>query len=464
MSEDKLLSVSECAEQLKVSAQLVRNWIKKDELRAEKVGKQFAIRESEITNFLKTSGFSVEPDDHPCLKDGKEPITALSFFSGALGLDIGFKKGGIQPRLLCEFDKNCRLTINRNEPSPALIGNIWNYTSDEILEYAGVDKGGVDVMLGGPPCQAFSTAGNRRGFLDARGNVFLRYVELIQQIKPRYFVIENVRGLLSAAYPITEEIASLAGCKSSGDTAIKGGALFHALTLLRGDGYKVTFELYNAANFGAAQIRERVVIIGTLSDTPVPHLTPTHSDDPSFGLPPWVTFGEIIKGLPKEQHALPIPEKRLKYYKLIGEGGNWKSLPVDLQKEALGKSFYLGGGKTGFLRRLSFSKPAPTLVTHPLMPATDLAHPVEDRALSIEEYKRIQGFPDDWTLCGNLIEQYKQVGNAVPVALGEAVAKAIVAHNEGSQPTAYKGFRYSRYRGTDEASWEKEFLARLEKL
>ena len=102
-----------------------------------------------------------------------------------------------------------------------------------------------------------------------------------------------------------------------------------------------------------------------------------------------------------------FPKSRLKYYRKLKEGQNWRNLSLKLQKEALGKSFYLGGGKTGFLRRLAWNKPSPTLVTDPMMPATDLGHPVEDRPLSIQEYKRIQEFPDNWKLSGNLRNQYK---------------------------------------------------------
>jgi len=140
---------------------------------------------------------------------------------------------------------------------------------------------------------------------------------------------------------------------------------------------------------------------------------------------------------------------------MLKEGQNWRDLPEDIQKEAMGKSYYLDGGRTGFYRRLSFDKPSPTLVTHPAMPATDLCHPVEDRPLSVEEYKVIQGFPLDWKICGSILEQYKQIGNAVPIALGEAIAKTIINHMDGKKAKIPSGFRFSRYLNTDEVSWEK---------
>jgi DNA (cytosine-5)-methyltransferase 1 len=171
-------------------------------------------------------------------------------------------------------------------------------------------------------------------------------------------------------------------------------------------------------------------------------------------LPKWNTFKNAVSGLEDVQHQhLNFPEDRLKYYRMLGPGEYWKNLPLDLQKEALGKSFYAGGGKTGFLRRLAWDKPSPTLVTHPAMPATDLAHPVENRPLSIQEYKRVQQFPDDWVICGSLVDQYKQIGNAVPTGLGEAIGKLILKHSNGESISNIEGFPYSRYKDTDHRTW-----------
>ena len=123
----------------------------------------------------------------------------------------------------------------------------------------------------------------------------------------------------------------------------------------------------------------------------------------------------------------------------------------------MGKSYYSGGGKTGFLRRLAWNKPAPTLVTHPAMPATDLAHPKENRPLSVEEYKRIQEFPDDWKIAGPLIQQYKQIGNAVPVSLGYALGSLINSLIKGRKIKVVKNFKYSRYKRTNHVEWQEDF-------
>ena len=131
------------------------------------------------------------------------------------------------------------------------------------------------------------------------------------------------------------------------------------------------------------------------------------------------TFRDAVAGLdPARCDHIDFSEKRLKYIKMLKPGENWRNLPKELQPEAMGNSYHLGGGKTGFYRRLDWDSPSPTVVTHPAMPATELAHPTENRPLSIQEYKRIQEFPDDWVIEGSLLDKYKQIGNAVPVGLG----------------------------------------------
>ena len=229
-------------------------------------------------------------------------------------------------------------------------------------------------------------------------------------------------------------------------------------------GYSVTFELYNAANFGAPQIRERVVMIGKLGSETVPYLTPTHDEYGRFGLKPWNTLYEAVKDIENgPQHFVSFPDKRLKYYRMLKAGQYWKDLPKEVQEEAMGASYHLGGGKTGFYRRVDFNKPSPTLVTDPTMPATDLCHPTEDRPLSVEEYSRIQGFPDEWVICGPINEQYKQIGNAVPIRLGEAIARTIIADMKGEKLPVYPDFAYSRYKNTGDASWRKAVEERMKK-
>jgi len=237
---------------------------------------------------------------------------------------------------------------------------------------------------------------------------------------------------------------------------LKGGALNFVLSKLKQASYAYSFNLYNAANYGTPQVRERVVIVCSREGDRIPFIPPIRSKNGDFGLPKWKTFKQAIAGITEHTH-LSFPEKRLRYYRLLKPGQNWKNLPENLQKEAMGKSYYSGGGKTGFLRRLDWNKPSPTLLTHPAMPATDLAHPTEDRPLSIQEYKRIQEFPDSWQLAGPLIQQYKQVGNAVPTSLGYAIGKIIKSLINGEEIPVFENFRYSRYKKTSQSQWENEF-------
>lgn len=448
------MSVNDAATALRVTAQHVRALIRRELLYARRVGKQWIIDSDDLEQYVADNRVIIEPDDHPRRSSDLPPLVALSFFSGAMGLDIGMELEGIAPLLACEIDKETRKTIHANKPDIALIGDIRDYDAARILQYARIPSGRpIDVIYGGPPCQAFSTAGKQRGFADERGNVFLTFINLVVTLRPRYLVIENVRGLLSAKYPV-----------EPGTPPIKGGALLHITRRLREAGYAVSFELYNAANFGAPQIRERVVMIGRRGRRAVDFLSPTHADGAAFGLPPWVTLGECIRDLDVEHHAVRFPEKRLQYYRMLREGQNWRDLPDAIQPVAMGKSYDLPGGKTGFYRRLRFDRPSPTLVTHPAMPATDLCHPVEDRPLSVEEYKRIQGFPDDWIVCGSILDVYKQIGNAVPIPLGRAVGRTILADMQGKRLPQYRNFKYSRYLKTNHLEFAKEMERALEAL
>ncbi|MDB2353087.1 DNA cytosine methyltransferase [Luminiphilus sp.] len=393
-----------------------------------------------------------------------KPI-ALSFFSGAMGLDLGVEKAGFEVRLACEFDKFCRQTIALNRPSTALLGDITNYDAEDILEAARLTKDDeIDLVMGGPPCQAFSTAGKRKGFNDDRGNVFLKYLDLAIELNPKYIVIENVRGLLSCPMEHRPHHQRGPEFPDLSEDELRGGALNFVLKRLERSGYAYSFNLYNSANFGTPQIRERVIIICSRDGKVPPYLTPTHSADADYGLPKWRTLRSAIGRLKKHTH-IAFPEKRLQYYRMLGQGQNWKNLPIQVQKEAMGNSFYAGGGKTGFYRRLAWDKPSPTLVTHPAMPATDLGHPEEDRPLSIEEYKRIQEFPAKWKLSGSLTEQYKQVGNAVPLSVGTAVGNLIIGLIKEDVFEGINDFPFSRYKRTSDVEWKADFeLIRRKKL
>jgi DNA (cytosine-5)-methyltransferase 1 len=453
------LSVKEASECLNCSEQYVRQLLRCGELSGERISNRWIVA-SESVQAYRIQGEQASPTvpDHRRRSFHKPNLNALSFFSGCMGLDLGLEQEGIQVLLACEIDAAARKTIEINRPDMALIGDIRDYSAAEIREHAGLSMTDeIDVIVGGPPCQAFSSAGKRQGFHDERGNVFLTFIDVITELRPRFAVIENVRGLLSA--PLKHRPHDMRGKnfpRLSQDEQ-RGGALLFITQRLKAAGYSVSFNLYNAANFGSPQQRERVVMACSRDGEKLPYLTPTHSEKGLYGLPTWNSLRDALVGLPNDgHHFVKFPEKRLKYYKLLKPGQYWRDLPEELHQEALGASYHAGGGKTGFYRRLSWDRPAPTLVTHPAMPATDLAHPEDDRPLSIEEYKRIQELPDDWIIAGTLLEQYRQVGNAVPCSLGRAIARMLLSHLNGEQPMVYPDFPYSRYHKTDDVSWMNE--------
>lgn len=383
----------------------------------------------------------------------KSKKVALSFFSGALGLDLGIERAGFDIRVACEFDKFCRETIALNRPNLPILEDINRITPAMVLKTAGLKSSSdVDLIFGGPPCQAFSTAGKRTGFTDERGNAFLTYISIALSIKPKFIVIENVRGLLSCPLLHRPHNFRGEGFTDLTDDEQPGGALRFILSLMKRGGYEVSFNLYNSANFGTPQSRERVVAICSRDGGKPPYLIPTHSETGDDGLPKWRTFRDATAGM-TEHNYIDFPEKRLVYYRMLKEGQNWRALSPDLQRKALGKSFFAGGGKTGFFRRLAWDRPAPTLVTHPAMPATDLAHPEANRPLSIEEYKRIQEFPDDWKLAGPLLQQYKQVGNAVPAGLGNAIGSLLMMLLRNQAIPSELGTAFSRYKNTSDRLW-----------
>jgi DNA (cytosine-5)-methyltransferase 1 len=460
-----IISIKDASLQLKISEQRARTLCRQGKIAAEKIGSTWIVDQESVNKYKRISSYRVA-EDHLSyslnIQEQQKPI-ALSFFSGAMGLDLGIEKAGFNIRLACEVDRFCRQTIALNKPNAALLGDINNYEPDDILKAARLtSQDDIDLIVGGPPCQAFSTAGKRKAFGDDRGNVFLKYLDLALSLKPKYLVIENVRGLLSCPLKHIPHDQRKGKYSVISEDELKGSALNFILSKLKKFGYAYSFNLYNAANFGTPQTRERIIIICSRNGETPPFLTPTHAENGEYELPKWKTLASCIENINKHNH-LNFPEKRLKYYKILKSGQNWRNLPEELQKEAMGKSYYLGGGKTGFLRRLAWNKPSPTLVTHPAMPATDLAHPEEDRPLSIQEYKRIQEFPDNWELAGPLIQQYKQVGNAVPVSLGFAVGKLIINLIDGVEIIQFNDFKFSRYQNTNHVDWEKQFLEQLER-
>lgn len=379
----------------------------------------------------------------------KNKLKAISLFSGAMGLDLGIEKAGIEIKLCVEFDKQAAATIRKNTSIPVIDRDITTIPATELLETSNLKSNEVDLIVGGPPCQAFSTAGARRGLKDFRGNVIIQYLRVVSEIQPKYFILENVRGILSAKLNAVPDVY-----KEYEEIKDKKGSVIRFLANeFRKLGYTISFALFNSANYGVPQVRERVIIFGAKGKKRIPLPQPTHSEFGLYGTKKWVTLGEVIKDLPEpaDSEFIPLSKRMLQYMPLIKEGENWTSLDPGLAQEAMGKAYNLGGGKTGFLRRLSNSKPSPTLVTSPIMPATLICHPTELRPLSIKEYARIQQFPDSWLFSGKTADIYKQIGNAVPVGLGYMAGLQIVRFDNGEltgDEDQNNLIQYSRYKNT----------------
>lgn len=341
---------------------------------------------------------------------------------------------------------------------PLYEGDIRELNADRLRADLKLGQSELFAIVGGPPCQAFSTAGRRLGLNDDRGNVFLHFLDLIGGLRPKYAIFENVRGLLSAPLEHRPHDQRGAGFPKLKPAEMPGGALAFILDRLRSFGYSTTFTLYNTANFGVPQARERIIFFASRDGREVPFMEPTHSQRAMRGLRKWVTLREAIGGLNEShQHYASFPESRLRYYRMLHEGQNWRNLPAEVQQEAMAGSWLSGGGKTGFYRRLAWNKPSPTLVTRPNMKATDLCHPSKLRPLSVEEYAAIQTFPKGTKFAGNLDDQYRQIGNAVPCKFGEAIGKHLSAFDEGRLAPQLVARKLSRYSKTDHASWEECF-------
>ncbi len=364
----------------------------------------------------------------------------ISLFTGAMGLDLGLEKAGFEVVASVENEKNCVETIINNRPEVKLYPEDINLVDpSQILTDLKLKPGDVELVVGGPPCQPFSTAGKRRSLHDFRGNVIIRFLDYVKTIQPNYFILENVRGIfyakLSNTPPEYQEYKSIED--------ISGSVVYFLYKEFQKLGYSISFDLFDSSLYSVPQRRERFIMFGTRSKNTVDLPIPTSANNP-------LTLKDAIGDIHSDEHDhLKLRDTHVKYLKLLTGGQYWKNLPINLQEEAMGKSFRLGGGKTGFYRRLSWDKPSPTLVTSPIMPATMLVHPDEMRPLSIQEYSAIQQFPKNWKFAGKIDKIYKQIGNAVPVGLGYAAGMAIQKHRSNKISINTDNIIHSRYKDTN---------------
>ena len=344
-------------------------------------------------------------------------LNTISFFSGAMGLDLGLKQAGLNINIGQDIDPVCAKTAEANGHK-IICGDIRDMQPQDILGAANLNTDEVFLICGGPPCQSFSTAGKRKGIHDSRGSLFMDFIRMLDYIRPRFFIMENVKGMISA--PADD------GNKS----CLAVNVILNGLSKLN---YKTVYGLLDAVNYGVPQFRERFVIIGSRDNENIFLPLPTHfqmHQNPAYR---WRTVRDAIKDIEDDNtECVVLSEERRKYMQLIPEGGNWRNIPEDMLPNAMGGAYKSEGGKVGFYRRLSYSQPSPTITTSPAQKATMLYHPCKDRVLSVKEYARLQDFPDNWIFARTTTEKYRQIGNAVPVGLGRAIGMAVLSAADNS--------------------------------
>ena len=343
-------------------------------------------------------GDIIEIVKEPKIKKAKKP-TSIELFAGAGGLALGIEKAGFNTLGLIEFDKDASETLRTNRPNWRVINDdIANISCLNLLEYFNLEKGELDLLSGGAPCQSFSYAGKRLGLEDARGTLFYHYAKFLQQLQPKMFLFENVKGLLSHD---------------------KGKTFSVIKDIFESTGYDIQYKVLNAWDFGVAQKRERLITIGVRSDL----LSKVHFEFPTpYKYKP--ILKDILLDCPKSE-GVQYSEYKRKIFEMVPPGGYWRDIPENIAKEYMKSCWYMQGGRTGILRRLSLDEPSLTVLTSPSQKQTDRCHPLEARPFTVRENARCQSFPDEWNFCGGVGSQYRQVGNAVPVNLAYEIAKSI---------------------------------------
>ena len=383
------LSVGEVSHILELSVDTIRRWEKKGLIkgyRNDRGQRMFSIdqiKQLKQRIIEKPKGqFNVLKHPNP------SNYSIIELFAGAGGLALGLENAGLNSKALVEIDKIAVSTLRHNRLH-------WNIIHDDVSKIS-FQKNEADIITGGFPCQAFSYAGKQLGFEDTRGTLFFEFARIVNEVKPKIFLAENVRGLVNHD---------------------QGRTLKTMISVLENIGYKVEWRILRAQYLDVAQKRERLVIIGIRHELDIPILFPEEKNYT-------VSLRDALHEVP-QSFGQVYTEKKARNREKVPEGGSWRDLPEELQRFHMGASFYLGGGKTGMARRLSWDEPSLTLTCNPAQKQTERCHPSETRPLTVREYARIQSFPDEWEFLGSLAAQYRQIGNAVPVNLGYHIGIAL---------------------------------------
>lgn len=356
-------------------------------------------------------------------------IKVVSLFSGGGGLDLGFQAAGYQIIWASDINQEAVDTYRANVGDHITCADITTLPPESIPT--------ADVLIGGPPCQSFSLAGNRRTE-DARGRLVWSYLNVLKHVQPQAFVFENVTGLLSAKRADGRKVLDLL-CEE-----------FEAA------GYKVSAQVMNAADYGVPQLRRRVILVGLRDGRTFKFPAPSHAPEAGGGLKQYVSVREALGNLPSPaESAAPVrPQRRAKQSEYarfvfnteeisehempqmseldkyiaahVSPGGNYRDIPADVPSKRI-RRLQQEGGHTTCYGRLHPDAPAHTINTYFNRPNVGCnIHDAEDRLITVREALRLQSFPDSYRLVTRS-KKGKQliVGNAVPPLLAKAVAEQL---------------------------------------
>jgi len=395
------LSLSEASELIGKSKETLRRWDKEGILNAvrEPVSNYRVYRKDDVQTLLKPLFDDNLDDEVSNFVEPDNEYSVLELFAGAGGLAVGLEKAGLKCVALNEIDKWACQTLRKNRPN-------WRVLEGDIKDFDFSDLNNkVDIVTGGFPCQAFSYAGKKLGLKDARGTLFYEFARVVTEVNPSICIGENVRGLLSHD---------------------NGNTLQGMISILDEIGYNVVpVQVLKAVQYRVPQKRERLILVGIRKDIDIEFEYPKPHKK-IYTLKDALKKGELFNSDVPESSGAKYPEYKKNVLDLVPPKGYWRDLPVDIQKEYMGGSYFLGGGKTGMARRIGWDEPSLTLTCSPAQKQTERCHPDETRPFTVREYARIQTFPDDWEFVGSIAQQYKQIGNAVPVNLAQELGYSII--------------------------------------
>ncbi len=364
----------------------------------------------------------------------KKTLTAIDLFCGAGGLSEGFRQAGFTVLAGNDFDEFAGQTFTATHPDAVFIGGpIQNIPAKQLLKVAGLKRGELDCLIGGPPCQAFSVYNHQRGMHDERSVLFREYLRIVEGLQPKWVVMENVTGI----------------------TSVGGGqAVEEILSGLAEHGYKVETRILKAEEYGVPQERRRILFIGNRLGLPIVWPEPTHGPgrplpyvtvwDALSDLPPLLNgedkgtvpyacrpkndYQRYLRGSTKQvfNHSAPrLSKVNLQRMKHIPQGGSWRDIPFDLLPAGMKRA-----KRSDHTKR--YGRMHPDGLSCTVLTKCDIhwgayIHPFQDRTLTVREAARIQSFPDWFCFAGPRTEQYVQVGNAVPPLLGRQIGRAVIA-------------------------------------